>query len=130
VVNVDELDDIIGKELADRIRSDIKFPTGFSDPGKSVEMSGLDLQVGGEGMKGFYDKMLPKKLEKLGKKYGSKPTKTTMQTPDGEVEVWTFNLPKEMRDTVKEQGQPLFQIGAGAAGLGTAGLLATEEERM
>ena len=52
-----------------------------------------------------------------------------MQTPDGEVEVWTFNLPKEMRDTVKEQGQPLFQIGAGAAGLGTAGLLATEEEQ-
>lgn len=82
------------------------------------------------GMETFYDKMVPKKLEKIGKKYGAKPTKSTMQTPDGEVEVWTFNIPKEMRETVKEQGQPLFQIGVGAAGLGAGGLLATEEERM
>lgn len=157
------LDEIIGKEIADKVlnvnpnvisgkpvdlgdgsyrvnwgdgtssagRYNFETAKQIADNGKSnaATFSGLDLQVGGEGMKGFYDKMLPKKLEKLGKKYGSKPTKTTMQTPDGEVEVWTFNLPKEMRDTVKEQGQPLFQIGAGAAGLGTAGLLATEEEQ-
>jgi hypothetical protein len=113
------LNEIVGKDIAKQLM----------DATDNKSFSGLDLDVGGEGMKGFYDKMLPKKLEKLGKKYGSKPTKTTMQTPDGEVEVWTFNLPKEMRDTVKEQGQPLFQIGAGAAGLGTAGLLATEEEQ-
>jgi hypothetical protein len=119
--SADELSDAVGKELAEKI---------VKQQSENASYSGKDLVVGGEGMKGFYDKMLPKKLEKIGKKYGAKPTKTTMQTPDGEVEVWTFSLPKEMRDTVKEQGQPLFQIGAGAAGLGTAGLLATEEERM
>lgn len=70
VVSVDELDEIIGKELADRIRADIKFPTGFSDPGKSVEMSGLDLQVGGEGIKGFYDKIVPNNVKDLLKKFG------------------------------------------------------------
>lgn len=35
-------------------------------------LNGLDLKVGGEGMKGFYDNMLPKMVEKLGKQYGVK----------------------------------------------------------
>ena len=35
------------------------------------EYSGLDLQVGGEGMKGFYDKILPDYLNNYGKKYGA-----------------------------------------------------------
>lgn len=112
------LDEVVGKDVAKQLM----------ETTEAKSLTGLDLDVGGEGMKGFYDKMLPKKLEKLGKKYGAKPVKSTMQTPDGEVEVWTFNIPKEMRETVKEQGQPLFQIGAGV-GLGTAGLLATEEEQ-
>jgi hypothetical protein len=111
-----QLSDIVGKDMASQI---MEAKTGQS-------FTGLELDIGGEGMKGFYDKMLPKKLEKIGKKYGAKPTKSTMQTPDGDVEVWTFNIPKEMRETVKEQGQPLFQIGAGA---GLGGLLATEEEQ-
>ena len=34
-------------------------------------LSGLDLQVGGEGMKGFYDKMIPSFLNQFGKKYGA-----------------------------------------------------------
>ncbi len=33
---------------------------------------GLDLEVGGEGMKGFYDQMLPKWTDKYIKKYDSK----------------------------------------------------------
>jgi polyhydroxyalkanoate synthesis regulator phasin len=124
-VSPQELSDYVGKEVAEKLlQSPVNGPVGGM-----YQLDSNELTVGGEGMKGFYDKMLPKKLEKIGKKYGAKPTKTTMQTPDGEVEVWTFNLPKEMRETVKEQGQPLFQIGVGAAGLGTAGLLATEEEQ-
>lgn len=34
-------------------------------------LSNLDLQVGGEGMKGFYNKMLPSFLNKYGKKWGA-----------------------------------------------------------
>jgi len=34
-------------------------------------LEGEDLNVGGEGMKGFYDKMVPKFLNQFGKKYGS-----------------------------------------------------------
>jgi len=113
-----ELSDYIGKDLAEKVVKDAK---GASDFDKVY--SGLDLQVGGEGMKGFYDTILPKSLDKIGKKYGTKVRKTTMDTPDGPIEVWAMHIPPEMRETISSQGQPLFQIGAGAAGLGTAGIL-------
>jgi len=34
-------------------------------------LSGVDLKVGGEGMKGFYDKIVPAFLNKFGKKFGA-----------------------------------------------------------
>ena len=114
-----KLDEVVGKDIASKL-------LGATEP---QTLSGVDLSIGGEGMKGFYDKILPKKIEKMGKKYGVKPVLTEMDTPDGKVQVWKFPIPKEMSKTVQEQGQPLFQIGAGAAGLGTAGLLATEEDQ-
>jgi hypothetical protein len=36
------------------------------------EYKDVDMQVGGEGMAGFYDKILPNAANKLGKKYGAK----------------------------------------------------------
>jgi hypothetical protein len=38
----------------------------------AAEYSGLDLKVGGEGMRGFYDQILPAAANKLVKKYGAK----------------------------------------------------------
>lgn len=42
------------------------------ETGGVKELSGVDLKVGGEGMKGFYDKILPSKATKLWGKYGAK----------------------------------------------------------
>ena len=44
-------------------------------------LSGLDLKVGGEGMKGFYDKIVPDYLNKLGKPHGVKVGKTKIPAP-------------------------------------------------
>lgn len=44
-------------------------------PKYAAEYSGLDLKVGGEGMKGFYDQIIPKALEKIGKEHGVKVQK-------------------------------------------------------
>jgi hypothetical protein len=122
IIPPNELGDHVGKELAEKLLN------ANADNFGVQKLSGVDLSIGGEGMKGFYDKILPKSLEKLGKKYGVKPVLTDMDTPDGKVQVWKFPVPKEMAESVKSQGQPLFQIGAGAVGLGAAGLLATEDE--
>jgi hypothetical protein len=48
--------------------------------GKSdVSYSGLDLKVGGEGMKGFYDNMLPKEVGKYVKQFGGKVEKAAIE---------------------------------------------------
>ena len=43
----------------------------------------LDLKVGGEGMKGFYDEILPKTVNKLVKKWGGKVGRTTIGKQEG-----------------------------------------------
>lgn len=70
-VPVSKLDEYIGKEAASKLLDQTPIPnekTGL--PSELRTLNGVDLQVGGEGMKGFYDKMLPDYLNKLGKKYG------------------------------------------------------------
>lgn len=98
VVMADELDDIVGKEIAEKIRTQIEYPKSFDDRGKSVELSGLDLKVGGEGMKGFYDDILPKFLNKYAKKWDARVGMTELGDPNAKVmkrgneyQVWSNN---------------------------------------
>jgi hypothetical protein len=63
-VSEQELENLLGKDLAKKIVED----SPDNPDGKTY--SGLDLDVGGEGMKGFYDKILPDFINKYGKKYG------------------------------------------------------------
>jgi hypothetical protein len=67
----EKLSDYVGKDLADKINEDRKNKDYLRD-GSALEYSGLDLQVGGEGMIGFYDNMLPSFINKFSKKYGAK----------------------------------------------------------
>jgi hypothetical protein len=111
-----ELPDIVGKEVADKIIA------GQGQPGGGrMTLRGLDLKVGGEGMKGFYDNILPKSLEKLGKKFDAKVGKTEM---DG-VEVWQMDITPKMRESVTTKGQPLFAVPA--VGLLGAGMYQDEQ---
>ena len=76
-VKAEKLDELLGKELAEKIRS------GVTDPGvdNGKVFSGLDLNVGGEGMKGFYDKIIPDYLNKLGKSHGVKVGSINVPAP-------------------------------------------------
>jgi hypothetical protein len=58
----EQLENLVGKELARKI---------LEAPSNDGSLSGLDLRVGGEGMIGFYDKILPDYLNSLGKPYGA-----------------------------------------------------------
>ena len=72
-VKPDQIADYIGKDPAQRLFDEQNTKLDRRG-GKDVpyqEISGLDLKVGGEGMQGFYDKMLPEYLNSFGKKYGS-----------------------------------------------------------
>ena len=63
----EKLADYIGKDLANKLLQ----PDTLNGAGNHV-LSGIDLKVGGEGMKGFYDTMLPKEIGKYVKQWGGK----------------------------------------------------------
>lgn len=96
-----QLSEVIGKELAKDILMS-KEDTTFD---------GGDLRIGGEGMKGFYDKMLPSFMNKYGKKWGVKVGKVTMPNlQEGYQTMHSIDVTAEMRASVME-GQPLFRPG-------------------
>lgn len=66
-----ELDAVVGKEVAQRIRDG-------AESGKPGQLTGIDLQVGGEGMKKYYDEIYPKFLDKYGKKWGARVGETSL----------------------------------------------------
>ncbi len=66
-IKPEALADHVGKDVAQRMIDGAG--DGMSDGWMSL--SGLDLKVGGEGMRGFYDKMLHDFARKLGKKWGA-----------------------------------------------------------
>ena len=117
------LDEIVGKDIANKIMS-----------GGTQTISGEGLQVGGEGMKGFYDQILPAYIGKEYGKYGAKvvPGQIEMQpkvtkgennlaifTPNY-ADVHSIDITPEMREAIKSKGQPFYQaVGAGTAGLAT-----------
>ena len=64
----EELADIIGKEVAERLLQ--SEPKSLGGRAKFHVVSGLDLKVGGEGMIAFYDKIVPNAVKALVKKLG------------------------------------------------------------
>lgn len=66
-----QLEDIIGKDLTQKI-------VNSSDNKDSY--TGQQLRIGGTGMKGFYDKILPEYARKFGKKFGAQVNDTTVKT--------------------------------------------------
>ena len=66
-----DLDDLIGKDAAARLRESSSIPG--HDEGKTPfhQLEGEDLRVGGESLKSLYDKMLPNYARKFGKKFGA-----------------------------------------------------------
>ena len=94
------LSDLIGKELSSKVMAATE----------EVEFSGNDFRIGGEGMKGFYDKILPTYMNKYGKRWGVKVG--DIELPIGEAGALTAHsvpVTKEMKESVMG-GQPMFSI--------------------
>ncbi len=137
-VKPEAMADIVGKELAEKIAAQTEDQKSYS---------GLDLKVGGEGMKGFYDEILPAAVNKLTKKFGTRvgkseviadtregmrgelnrmieeaggePTEPKTEAP---VPVHTLPITDKLRDAAVEQGFPLFQGARGGIRLNPRGV--------
>lgn len=100
VLSESQLEDNYGKEIAKKI-------TETAEKYKAKDLSGLDLSVGGEGMKGFYDKILPQFAAKYVKKWNAKVGTVEIKTGDKTETVHSISITSQMKESVL-QGQPLF----------------------
>jgi hypothetical protein len=133
-VKGEELPDVIGKDLAQKVIDNIQESRQRAKPDYSTTLTGLDLKVGGEGMKGFYDTMVPKDVAKYVKQWGAQVEKSKIKTPGSKKRVddmsdaelvaelergedaviWRVNITPQMREGIKKAGQALFVGGAAA----------------
>jgi len=113
----------LGEAVGDRIDlNEIVHDFKYDNP---VVLENTDLQVGGEGMKGFYDNMLPKMVNKYVKKWGGKVDTTEINLtdlPDSEFDGYKIGHPYRQKnkpvvhslgvtEKMKEAamtGQPMF----------------------
>lgn len=78
-----ELASIIGKEAAEKLLAlPGKESTRAGMGIRMRELANADLKVGGEGMKAFYDKMLPNEVGKYVKQWGGKVGETAVENHD------------------------------------------------
>jgi hypothetical protein len=117
-VRPQDLPDLVGKELADKLMAQ-------EPKGTLRSLRGVDLEVGGEGMKGFYDKKVPNILNSIGKKYGVKidkiqvPVKHELQglrtmggyKEDPPLDLHHFPITEDMRKDILTNGLPLYNEG-------------------
>jgi hypothetical protein len=133
-----QLEDTIGKEITKKIVNNEGKKIGRMPEGKNVySISGEGLEVGGEGMVDFYDKILPNLVNKYGKKNGMKIGKTKMRTstdkqtaedtyllselghpdikPTGFETVHYFDLTPQAKESFLKKGQPMFAVAPAMA---------------
>lgn len=84
--NGKRLDEVLGKDVAEKIMNLTKPTT----------LTGNDLAVGGSGMKGFYDNMLPTAVQKYVKQWGAK-------VEDGKLDVRGFDPTEETEFVIRDQ---------------------------
>lgn len=96
--NGKQLSEIIGKELSKKIL----------ESNDMLSLSGEDLRIGAEGMKGFYDDILPRFMNKYGKKWGVKVEDIELPgLEEGARTMHAVPITEEMRRSVME-GQLMF----------------------
>lgn len=108
----DRIGDVVGKEAAQRLLA--ARPRDWSSQAGSIGakarvISGDGLKMGGEGMRAFYDKILPSAVNKWGKRFGAKVGRTSFDTNVSTrlAEVHSLDLTPPMREAA-HAGLPLF----------------------
>ncbi len=125
----DQLADQLGKDIAEKIvkTEGAEAPVGTSvgweaepsiygdvaAPPQPRTLSGLDLQVGGEGMRTYYDQIIPSTANDILKSMGvtERVKPIGVQLGNNVSEQMGFDITPEIRDYVINQGLPAFAGG-------------------
>ena len=102
--------EMIGKDLARKAYSNLKEGrTEYLNEDGAVSFSGDNLKIGGQGMSGFYDDILPRFMNKYAKKWGVKVEDVELSDLESAgVVMHSVDITPEMKASVME-GQTMFR---------------------
>jgi len=102
-VTEERIEEFVGKEATKQLlESELKNEAEEAGGDAYYEISGLDLRVGGEGLKRLYDVTLPQMFEA----YGREKVRESI-IPIGKLESFTYDGVTITDPTLDEQGMPL-----------------------
>lgn len=122
IIQPKELSGKVGNEIAERLNG-MEWTTAkreqqngsiASETFKNIR--DLDVTIGGKGMWDLYDKILPAEVGEYVKQWGAKVEMGEIKPqavlpPVKTVKTWKVQITPEMRDSIKDEGQPLFMAG-------------------
>jgi len=98
-----QLADVVGKDVANKLMSD-----------GAQNIKDAQLIIGSEGMKGFYDEILPRFMNKYGKKWGVKVEDITLpNVEEAGRTMHSVDVTPEMKESVMDEGQTMFRLSDG-----------------
>lgn len=71
-ISLDRIEEVVGKDMASKIANEEGNVYDRNNGSVTAELTGVDLKVGGEGMRAFYDSILPKAVNKWAKRFGGR----------------------------------------------------------
>lgn len=101
----EEIQDYVGKNLSEVFGKDLAIKMLGAE--ENTRISNDEMRVGGEGMKGFYDRMLPAFMNKYGKKWGIKVEDIDLSHLQSDLTMHSVPVTEEMKASVME-GQVMF----------------------
>jgi hypothetical protein len=94
-----KLESYVGKEVAKRALDMLENESPDMGGNKSVELTGDDLQVGGQWAYNLYDRMIPQFMKKYGKKFGAKVEDAAIDLGGYKVNKDNNALPYRLEET-------------------------------
>ncbi|MDI9407667.1 MAG: hypothetical protein QM523_00300 [Candidatus Pacebacteria bacterium] len=109
-----ELPNVIGREMAKKIMEGHGEPTRWPNiPGEgSRVISGLDLNIGGKGMREYYNSILPRRLMALAQEHDPEAQIKPLKGATGKIKnLPSLDITPRMRDSILKRGFKAFKRG-------------------
>ena len=114
-VDPEDLPGLIGKELAEKLLHPDSIRKSQFDGSPYHMLQGDEMKVGGQGMKGYYDQIVPKSVMRLAQAHDPevKPGEPIQMRGDSGESYQGFHLPmtETMRNSILDKGFPAMKRG-------------------
>ncbi|MFA5154642.1 MAG: hypothetical protein WC554_19005, partial [Clostridia bacterium] len=117
-IDLNRIEELAGKEIAQRIKNDVGESMKEERPYRDWrKLTGLDLKVGGEGMKSFYDNLIPGFMNKYVKQWGGKVGEIMIPASEplergylATATVPSVDITDQMKHDVLFKGQSFYNV--------------------